>query len=277
MAADLKARFARSDAAPLIVAHRGGSLEAPENTLAALRHAIACGSDWQEIDVTLSRDGHPVVIHDDTLERTTAAQGAVADRDLRELTALGAGTPKWTQRSQQTLASAGVTALPTFGSRYADECIPTLDAALALQGAQLMLELKATPAPERLAEAVIQAVYRAGMRNRVALGSLDVASVAAVKKLDPSLPRIGIIEHDSTLSAQLALGVAALAVDTALAPRLIAEKPADVALWTWTIYTPAAANQMLRYGADGLITDVPAAVATALRSGGAPVPPVRRG
>ena len=56
---------------PMLIAHRGGSLEAPENTLAAFRHAIEVGAKYVELDVQMSKDGVLVVIHDDTLDRTT--------------------------------------------------------------------------------------------------------------------------------------------------------------------------------------------------------------
>src|SRR5688500_15952335 len=69
---------------PVIIAHRGGSLEAPENTLAAIRHGAAVGSDWIEIDVTLSRDDEVIVIHDDTLERTTDGTGMVEAMTLSQ-------------------------------------------------------------------------------------------------------------------------------------------------------------------------------------------------
>lgn len=269
--ANPKARFVRTDKGPLLIAHRGGSLEAPENTLASLRHGIACGSDWQEVDITLTRDGHAVIIHDDTLERTTKGQGAVAAMSLLELSALRAGAPVWTEPARLALTALGITELPIFGERYVEERIPTLDQVLALPGAQLMLELKTTPEPERLAKAVVDAVHRAGMQKHVALGSFDLATVAAVKKLDPSLPRIGIAEHEQALQGLLDLGVDILAVDTPLVPIAVAVKPPEVAVWTWTVYTQDAARRLTTQGADGLITDVPAQLVKALRS--APVQP----
>lgn len=265
MTVHLGSRFARTQQGPLIIAHRGGSLEAPENTLASLRHGIRCGSDWQEVDITLTRDGHAVIIHDDTLERTTKGQGAVAAMDLMQLSALRAGAPLWTEPARLALASIGITELPVFGQRYVEERIPTLDQALALPGAQLMLELKITPEPERLASAVVGAVQRAGMQKRVAVGSFDVATVAAVKKCDSSLPLIGIAEKEPMLHELLALGVDILAVDAPLVAQAVAIKPAHVAVWTWTVYTQEAAERLSKQGADGLITDVPAQLIKALR------------
>lgn len=265
MTANNRSRFARPDAGPLLIAHRGGSLEAPENTLAALRHGIACGSDWQEVDITLTRDGHAVIIHDDTLERTTKGVGEVAAMSLLELSALRAGAPVWTEPARLALAALGIVELPLFGERYVEERIPTLDQVLALPGARLMLELKTTPRPEALAGAVIDAVHRAGMQSRVALGSFDLATVAAIKKLDPKLPRIGIADATKMFSPLLELGVDILAVDTPLVPEARAAKLADVALWTWTVYTTDTAHRLTAEGADGLITDVPQKLVEALR------------
>lgn len=76
---------------PKIIAHRGSSAHAPENTIAAFRLALEQGADGVELDVMLSKDGHLVVIHDDTVDRTTDGKGAVRDMTLEELRSLDAG------------------------------------------------------------------------------------------------------------------------------------------------------------------------------------------
>ena len=78
-------------ASPLIIAHRGASGLAPENTMAAFRLAVAMGADGFELDVQLSADGQPVVIHDARLNRTTDRMGAVAALTAAELAACDAG------------------------------------------------------------------------------------------------------------------------------------------------------------------------------------------
>jgi glycerophosphoryl diester phosphodiesterase len=95
---------------PFVTGHRGGALEVPENTLAAFARAIGHGVN-PEMDVRLSSDGHVVVIHDDTVDRTTDGSGAVASMTLAELQALDAGSH--------------------FAAQYAGEPIPTLDQVLA--------------------------------------------------------------------------------------------------------------------------------------------------
>ena len=76
---------------PLVVAHRGASAAFPENTLDAFRGARDLGADWIELDVHLSRDGQLIVIHDETLDRTTSGHGLVRDHTLAELKRLDAG------------------------------------------------------------------------------------------------------------------------------------------------------------------------------------------
>src|SRR5436190_20563712 len=77
---------------PLVIAHRGASGFAPENTLAAFKFALALGADGVELDVQLSADGHPVVIHDSRVNRTTNGTGAVSRLTLDQLQSLDAGS-----------------------------------------------------------------------------------------------------------------------------------------------------------------------------------------
>nr|WP_263972611.1 glycerophosphodiester phosphodiesterase family protein [Thermoanaerobacterium thermosaccharolyticum] len=90
----------------LVIAHRGDSKNAPENTLSAFKRAVEVGSDGIEIDVQLCKDGHLVVIHDERVDRTTDGIGYVKDYTLSELKRLSAGIK--------------------FGKKFADEKIPTL-------------------------------------------------------------------------------------------------------------------------------------------------------
>ena len=85
------ANLPRTPSRPLVFAHRGGSALAPENTMAAFANGLALGADGLELDVHLSRDGHAVVLHDPTVERTTDGCGAVADMLAADLQRLDAG------------------------------------------------------------------------------------------------------------------------------------------------------------------------------------------
>lgn len=134
-----------------VIAHRGASRSAPENTLAAIAAAFDLGVDMVEVDVRLTRDGVPVLMHDETVERTTDGEGRVADLDLAELRALDAGS--W------------------MDDRFEGERVPTLVEALALarsRGGRLLLD----PKVDGLGAAVSEALRAASATTAdVVLGS----------------------------------------------------------------------------------------------------------
>ncbi|MCC7360725.1 MAG: hypothetical protein IT317_14685 [Anaerolineales bacterium] len=109
---------------PAVIAHRGASADAPENTLSAFALALEQGADGLELDVTLSADGVPVVIHDDTLDRTTDGRGRVARHTLAELKGLDAGYAA------------------RFGSKFAGQRLPTLDEVFAAFGQRTIINVE---------------------------------------------------------------------------------------------------------------------------------------
>src|SRR5512145_3196062 len=109
---------------PLIFAHRGASAHAPENTLAAFELAIAQNADALELDVKLSADGHAVVIHDTTVDRTTGSEGRVKDLSLAELRSLDAGT--------------------FFSEKYSGERIPTMEEVFESVGKRILINVELT-------------------------------------------------------------------------------------------------------------------------------------
>ncbi|HEX2514267.1 MAG TPA: glycerophosphodiester phosphodiesterase family protein, partial [Chloroflexota bacterium] len=170
----------------LVVAHRGASAEAPENTLAAFRLALQQGAPAVECDVHLSADGYPVVIHDETVDRTTNGKGAVGGLTRAALQGLDAGS--WR------------------GPRFAGEPIPTLEETLELCAgrARLFIEIKMGGAARagrpqaggpgetqaeraHLVDATLEAVAR-GPRTEVAVISFDPEVVALVAGRRPDLP-----------------------------------------------------------------------------------------
>src|ERR1700733_4706071 len=113
---------------PKVLAHRGISHLAPENTIAAFEKAKDLGCHWLEFDVMLSKDEHPVIFHDETLNRTTNAKGHLAGKTWHQLQALDAGA--W------------------FSKTYQGETIPSLEAVLSLMKknhAHAVVEIKPTP------------------------------------------------------------------------------------------------------------------------------------
>lgn len=147
-----------------VIAHRGASSDAPENTMAAFERALELGADGFEFDVQLTSDGHPVVVHDTMLDRTTNGTGPVFHASLAEVRSLDAGS--W------------------FGPDFAGERVPTLEEVLALPAAIFELETKAWGRPAL--DAVLAAVDRAGVFERVKFTGWNHALLCRLKAERPA-------------------------------------------------------------------------------------------
>jgi glycerophosphoryl diester phosphodiesterase len=224
---------------PLILGHRGAPLEAPENTLAAFRLAVEQGADGVELDVQRSRDGVPVVIHDETLERTVGVPGAVADLSWAELARLGDGA-----------------------------AVPSLERALewaAGAGAWVNVEIKA-PGVE---EETLAAVARTGMRRRVIVSSFDAAIVRRVGERAPDVHLYLLSEEwDGTLprrAAECGARGVCLGVDAATPAALERLAAESLPVVVWTVDDEGRMRALLRGGVAGLITNRPAVAAQVRR------------
>ncbi len=156
---------------PLVLAHRGASRVAPENTLAAFRRAAELGADGVELDVYLSQDGVPVVIHNLWVDLTTDGTGKVTDLPLSELRALDAGSH--------------------FLPAFAGERIPTLTEALEEVGKRLLVNIELKPLTGRgteLEAAVAQVVRRMGLQDRIWFSSFKPYSLSVMRRLIPEIP-----------------------------------------------------------------------------------------
>ncbi|TYL44479.1 glycerophosphodiester phosphodiesterase family protein [Dickeya sp. ws52] len=158
-----------------LIAHRGAPSLAPENTLIAMHKAAQRGATWLEVDVKLTRDCQPVIIHDDRVDRTTNGRGLVAGLTLAEIRRLEA-------RAQYGEAFAGVT-IPTLQELIT--CVLELDMGL-------QLELKPTAGDDvetaEVALAVLKSMWPAN-RERLFLSSFSVRSIQAAARLMPDVPR----------------------------------------------------------------------------------------
>ncbi|WP_286884396.1 glycerophosphodiester phosphodiesterase [Aneurinibacillus sp. UBA3580] len=167
----------------LCMAHRGWSGRAPENTMAAVRLVLQHSEiRGMEIDVQLSKDGIPVLMHDFTLGRTVKADGTVKDYTLEELKRFDAGS--W------------------FGSAFTDERIPSLEEVLAEVRGKVLLNIELKTAGDMypgLEEKVVELVYKYGMENEVYITSFDHDAVKRVHRLAPSLTKGLIFGGKSTL------------------------------------------------------------------------------
>jgi glycerophosphoryl diester phosphodiesterase len=173
-----------------VIGHRGGRALAPENTLAAFRNAIRLGVDYVEIDVRATRDGHLVIMHDQTVDRTTNGTGAVRDLDFATIRSLDAGSK--------------------FDPKYAGEKVPTLDEVLELCRGKINIYLDHKEAPT---DQVLAAVKKHHMEKHVVVyngpdGCREWKQLDSNIPVMPSLPNPyrregGIAEFEKTLPAEV--------------------------------------------------------------------------
>lgn len=239
---------------PRVVGHRGASADAPENTLAAFRLAAEQGAGAIELDAKLSADGVPVVIHDDTLDRTTDRRGDVRAHTLAALDRLDAGF--W------------------FDRRFAGEKLPTLEATLKLclaLGLELNIEIK--PCPSRAvetAEKVVADVRRFWPADHPAplLSCFDPDGLAAARAADATLPRGFLVDtlDAAAIATARRLDCVALHVRHAALDRagVAVIKDASLVPVAWTVNQPVRAVELVAWGVASIITDQPAAIRKAL-------------
>jgi glycerophosphoryl diester phosphodiesterase len=231
---------------PLLIAHRGASADAPENTIAAFELALAQGADGLELDVHLSADGHPVVIHDFTLERTTDGAGPVSALSVRELKRLDAGG--WRDRYFQ---GQRVQTLQEVLERFRDR-------------ARFWLELKGGPALyPGLEERVVSTVEIYDAVDRVLVQSFDPAAIGEVRTLNRDI-RVGAVVAQAPLDRALLVPGTVDAICPALAAcsaGLIGEvRQAGLDCHVWTVNEPAQVDRLVSWGVSGIITDRPGAL-----------------
>jgi glycerophosphoryl diester phosphodiesterase len=231
----------------LVIGHRGFSAAAPENTLASFKKAMEVGVDMIELDVHLSKDGQVVVIHDDTLNRTTNGKGKVVSYTLDELKQLDAGS--W------------------FGSQFSGERIPTLKEVLELTRGQVLLyvELKGGDLGqytlEDLADRSLQEVEKAGMLRQVLFASFDLSAIERIREKNPGIP-VALIYSRSWSSPQEVIGgrpIPALSFRGTVLTQTNASKARQqgIKVLVWTLNTEEHMEHFLKIGVDGIITDYP--------------------
>ncbi len=165
---------------PMVVAHRGLSGKAPENTIAAFARALDAGVSMIEFDVQITRDGRIVVIHDNTVNRTTDGTGNVSDYTLGELKKLDAGA--W------------------FDKKFTGERIPTLEEALELISpkAWINIEIKSTrvirKSDTNITDSTLDIVREMGLLDRVLFSSFNHRLMRYLKEKEPSV-HTGVIFH----------------------------------------------------------------------------------
>lgn len=229
--------------APWVIAHRGASGHAPENTLAAFERALQLGAGFIETDVHLTRDARFVAIHDSTLERTTNGTGAVHDFTLAQLRELDAG--KW------------------FDREFMDEKIPTLEEVLAFSNKNdvvFYLEIK-YDAAWGMHHALVSALQNAQSAARTVVISFDPRTLLAIYKLDPTLMLGLLVEKESAdaTNAAAAVGARQLCPAASIVTPEFVKKIHDEGLHVaaWTVNSADEMRTMMSAGVDGIMTDFP--------------------
>ncbi len=251
------------DTLPLIVGHRGDSLHAPENTLAAFQLALTNGADGVEFDVRLARDGVPVVIHDATLRRTgLRRETAVAALTSAELGEMDAGT--WFNRRFPAHAR----------DEYASERVPTLAQTLALlknRARVIYVEMKCERVEEyaQLAAAVVHEIRAREVENRAVVKSFVHDAIAEVKRLAPDIRTAALFERKLSQPVITARKIIERAIECeadeislqrTLLRRNIVEAAQARGLKTvvWTVDDPSRLRRARELSLHAIITNNPA-------------------
>jgi len=216
----------------LVIAHRGACYYEPENTLRSIGRALKLGAEMVEVDVRLSKDGEVVVIHDESVDRTTNGSGYVRDMSLKELKKLDAGFR---------------------------ESIPTLREVLGLvKGkATLAVELK----EEAIEDKVVGLVEEEGFEAEVLVTSFLHDALRNVKGLNPEI-KTGVIFRSRPVNpVQLALDVNAdcLLPHYKYVDQSMVEEAhrRNLAVYPWTVNSKEDAQRLVAVGVDGIVTDKP--------------------
>lgn len=229
---------------PLIIAHRGSKGEAPENTLAAFLLALEQHCDAIELDIHLSKDGVPVVIHDDTVDRTTNGTGAVESMTVDELKALDAGN--W------------------FDSQYAEEQIPTLAEVFELVPPSIMINVEIKGISGGRTEQELLKLLAAYDRvESVVVSSFDHKCLLRLKQAEPRI-RIGLLYCSNFVNHVVAANLIGVPVYS-LHPQADLIGPEDIAaaheaglkVYPFTINREEHMKLGIYVGLDGIITDYP--------------------
>jgi glycerophosphoryl diester phosphodiesterase len=244
-------------ARPLVIAHRGWSARAPENTLAAYRLAVEAGADMAECDVWLTADRVPVLLHDENLKRTTGVDAAVSSVPLEKVKTLDAGSWK--------------------SAEYAGEPVPTLVDALTLVEGKLRLVIEIKPTG--MEQEVVQAIRDAGGSPAdVMIFSFHHGVVDTITRLEPLLPTVWLVgdmpweeaARRKTLTEAVRIRASGIGMPRTRANPAIVRMARErgLTVFVWTVDDPAEMRYLARIGVDGIITNRPDELVRLLEEGG---------
>lgn len=239
---------------PIVVAHRGASGYAPENTMAAIKKAITMGVDMIEIDVQLSKDNEVVLMHDLTVDRTTNGKGKVRDLYLEEIKKLDAG--KW------------------FSSEFSGEKVPTLEEVIqAINGqCKLLIEVKRVKSKKlEIENKIVQLINKYNAYNWCIVQSFETQVIKNIQALDKSIECHKLVTMN--------ISVLPLHIDSRIKTGTIYKYKTVQSInpyfkmlnkrkvnkihsrgqkiITWTVNEPEDMKRMIEMGVDGIITNYP--------------------
>ncbi len=219
-----------------IIAHRGASAVAPENTLAAFRLAADLGADGVELDVRATADGQLVVIHDDLVDRTTDGTGAIAALTLAQVHRFDAGRK--------------------FGPAFVGERVPLLSEVFDAARGRLLVDVE-VKAPG-IVRSLIDLVREMKMAESVLITSFDLQTISDARALAPEIAA-GLLQPAAHPQVAVRLGVAAYLpeIGALSADVMTLCRASRLRVIPWTVRTEDQARHALRLGVDGMIADDP--------------------
>ncbi|MFD9718355.1 glycerophosphodiester phosphodiesterase [Streptomyces sp. NPDC059076] len=260
-----------SGSGPSVIAHRGASGYAPENTLAAVDLADDMGFDWVENDVQRTRDGQLVVVHDETLARTTDVEQRFPDR------------APWRVRDFTGAEISTLDAGSWFGQKWTHARVPTLRQYLDRvdrNGQKLLLEIKRPELYPGIEKDTLRVLRQEGwldrshIRGRLVMQNFSADSVKTVHRLRPDVitgflgtPPVAELPSYAAFTDQINPAASSVTADyVASVQRLKGAHGTPLKVNTWTVNDAATAVRMSEFGVDGIITDRPDVVRDAVDS-----------
>jgi len=242
---------------PIIFAHRGDLAHAPENTLPSFQQALQKGADGVELDAKLTADGHVIVIHDPTLDRTTDGKGRVAASTLEVIRKLDAGT--W------------------FNEKFAGTKVPLLEEVFETVGRDKMINIELTnyASPrDGLVLKVSELIKRHNNQGQIIFSSFFASNLKIAAQALPGVPR-GLLAMPGIVGLWARSFGFMFGDYQALHPYITSTSREQMQrahrlkrrVHVWTANTPEEITRLKEWGADGIFTDDPATAVQALGRG----------
>lgn len=240
---------------PIILAHRGDLAHAPENTIPSFSQAIQKGADGVELDAKLTADGHVIVFHDTTVDRTTNGKGKVASFSLDEIRKLDAGS--W------------------FDSQFANTKVPLLEEVFETVGKDKLINIELTnysTSKDGLTKKVCELITKHNNHKQIIFSSFFASNLKIAEQILPEIPR-GLLAMPGLVGLWARSFGFMFGEYQALHAHISDVTKEQVnrvhrlkrRVHVWTANTPAELNQLKTFGVDGIFTDDPAEAVRVLR------------